>query len=487
MKLNLLLKVLDHPVSSGGGCTVAAVTEDSRRVVPGTLFVAVGGGRADGHDYAEAAANAGAAAILGDRADLTELHGVPYIFVAHPREALGVLAHHLAGDPTKAMTVVGITGTNGKSSSVVLAQHVLNACGAPTSCFGTLGYDIAGEMIPAPHTTPFGEDLAEMFRRAHAAGQTHVVMEVSSHALEQERVAGIDFNVAMFTNLTQDHLDYHQDMGQYRDAKLRLFERVTGEGRFTVVNWDDPSAPAFLKASHVPCITYGHEGDCRARDIDMASGRTHFAVDTPWGEADVDLGLLGRHNVSNALGVIAICGGLGLPLENVTEALSKAPCVPGRFEHVDAGQDFQVIVDYAHTDDGLRNVLQASREICDGRVIVVFGCGGDRDRGKRPKMARVAADLADYGILTSDNPRTEDPGQILQDVEAGMMAAQKKKPDDYDVISDRADAIRQGISMAKPGDLVMIAGKGHEDYQILGETRIHFDDREVARSALGGT
>ena len=486
MKLSQLIALLDEGFDLPHDPEVVAAVEDSRRAAQGAVFFAIQGESSNGHDFAGQAVAAGAVAIVGDRAGLTELHGVPYLGVSHPRRALGIVAHALAGDPSKAMTVVGITGTNGKSSSAVLTQHVLRTCGLPAACFGTLGYVIGGETLPARHTTPFGDELAEMFRLAREAGENHVVMEVSSHSLEQERVAGIDFDGAAFTNLTQDHLDYHKDMDSYRDAKLRLFESIGDERGFTVVNRDDPSGQAFIEASRVRCITYGQEGDCRAEDVRFGTRRTTFLAHTPWGRGEIELGLLGHHNVSNALCVTAICGALGLPFEGIAEGLASAPSVPGRFEHVDAGQDFQVIVDYAHTDDGLRNVLEASRAICNGRVLVVFGCGGDRDRGKRPKMAAVAAELGDFSIVTSDNPRTENPEQILLDIEVGMRRAGKSKPADYVMILDRREAIHRAIAMAEPGDLVMIAGKGHEDYQILGTERIHFDDREVAREALGG-
>lgn len=465
---------------------VTGVTEDSLRVRPGWVFVAAPGVRSDGHAYAAQAAAAGAAAVIGDRAGVARLEGLPYFSVKSPRLALGVLAHALAGDPSKSMTVIGLTGTNGKSSSVLMTQRVLASCGLGAAAIGTLGYDVGHGNVPAPHTTPFGEDLADLFRQAKEAGQTHLVMEVSSHSLEQDRVAGIDFDVAAFTNLTQDHLDYHHTMDEYRRAKLKLFESLHGSGRFSVVNKDDPSAPYFMAASDVPCYTYGGEGDCRPSQVEIRPAGMHFHVETPWGAGEIATTLLGHHNVSNVLGVIAICCGLGLPLERVAAGIASLPHVRGRFQQVDAGQDFHVIVDYAHTDDGLRNVLRAARAICGKRVIVLFGCGGDRDKTKRPKMARAAAELADYAIITSDNPRTEDPLQIIADAEVGMLESGKKRDVDYLVIPDRAEAIHCAIGMAESGDLVMLAGKGHEDYQILGTTRIHFDDFEVARAALEG-
>ncbi len=479
-----LLDLIGCPQDGGREFTITAVTEDSRRVCRGALFVAVRGAHADGHDHAEKAVKAGATAILGDREGIKELHGVPYVRFATPRRAAGIIAHALSGNPTRDMTVIGITGTNGKSSTAYLTQAVLQQAGHPTANFGTLGYEIAGAMHNAPHTTPFGEELALLFMQARDAGHTHVVMEVSSHALDQDRVAGIHFTAGAFTNLSQDHLDYHQDMEHYLRAKLRFFELVEGAGCFTVVNADDPVAPHFVDASRGRCITFGNAGDCRAAHIRPEVASTRFTLHTPWGSTPVTLRLAGRHNVWNALCAAAITGGLGIPLDAIAEGLGALTRVPGRFEAVDAGQDFHVIVDYAHTEDGLRNVLEAARALCRGRIITVFGCGGDRDKGKRPKMGATAARLSDFCVVTSDNPRTEDPHRILLDIEVGLQREGKRKNEDYLVIESREEAIRAAIGMARAGDLVMIAGKGHETYQIAGDQRIPFDDREAARAIL---
>jgi len=484
------MKLSDLPAligcSAGGlpDTAVSGVTEDSRRAGPGSIFAAAPGVRSDGHDYAAKAVELGAVAIIGSRPGLASLCGVPYIYTASPRKALGLLAHELRGNPSRRMTVIGVTGTNGKSSSVVMIHRVLESCGFPAAALGTLGYQIGHQTLPAPHTTPFGEDLAEMFGRADEAGCSHVVMEASSHAIDQDRIAGIDFKIAAFTNLTQDHLDYHADMDSYRRAKIKLFEQIRGAGRFTVVNIDDPSAGCFISASHVPCHTYGTRGEVRAEDIAIRVDGTRFTARTPWGPAPVEMHLLGRHNVQNALCVITVCCALGLPLDVVARGVGMVRSVPGRFERIETGRGFEVAVDYAHTDDGLRNVLEAAREVCPGRVIVVFGCGGDRDRTKRPKMGAVAAALSDFAIVTSDNPRTEEPNSIIAAIVPGVEAAGKKKGVDYCVIPDRRQAIGKAVEMARPGDLVMIAGKGHEDYQILGTVKIHFDDREEARAAL---
>ncbi len=479
-------------IARPGGATfiVSSVTEDSRRVHPGAVFVASPGEHADGHDFAVQAAAAGAVAVVGGRGGVDELCGLPYLRVADPRAAAGLLAQALAGNPTARLRVLGVTGTNGKTSTAHLVRAVLNHAGHSCANFGTIGYEIGGTLYNAPHTTPFAEDLSDMFVRAENAGHTHVVMEVSSIALDQERVAGVRFTAAGFTNLTRDHLDYHGNMDNYRDAKLKLFTRIEPSAdmnrgpRFTVVNAEDPAASYFVDASRVPCYRYGAGGDMRAEKVRLDFGGASFRLVTPFGAADAHIRLIGHHNLSNALCAASFCAGLGVPVEMVAEGLGTLPSVTGRFEPVDAGQSFYVVVDYAHTDDGLSNVLRAARALCKGRIITVFGCGGDRDKGKRPKMGHVAASMSDFCILTSDNPRTEDPHRILLDVEVGMQRAEKRKGDDYLIIESREEAIHKAISLARAGDLVMIAGKGHENYQIIGTERRHFDDREEAMAAL---
>lgn len=478
-------ELLGLPVGEYPEFDARGLTEDSRTIAPGDIFVAVAGEHADGHAYAASAAASGAVAILGHRADLTSLEGLPYLSAENPRHAAALLAHRIAGDPTAHLAVIGITGTNGKSSTALLTQSIFQQAGCRASNYGTLGYEIAGVVHHANHTTPFGDDLARLFKRSVDAGDTHVVMEVSSHALDQERVAGIRFRGAAFTNLTQDHLDYHVSMEAYRDAKLKLFQRLAGDDAFAVINQADPAAPHFSDASSVRTITYGTGGDIQATEIKLGMGKTHFTLSAPEARCAVSINLLGLHNVQNALCAAAIGYGMGLGLDTIAQGLEKVTRVPGRFDAVDCGQDFFVIVDYAHTEDGLKNVLEAARALCKGRIITVFGCGGDRDRGKRPKMGKVAGTLSDFCVLTSDNPRSEDPHRILLDVEVGLQRAGKTKEEDYMVIESREEAIRHAIHRAKKGDLVMIAGKGHEDYQILPDRTIHFDDREVAASVIG--
>ncbi|NLV46893.1 MAG: UDP-N-acetylmuramoyl-L-alanyl-D-glutamate--2,6-diaminopimelate ligase [Candidatus Hydrogenedentes bacterium] len=468
------------------------VTEDSRRAGKGTLFVAISGEKNDGHDFADAAAAAGASAMLGNRPNVREMSGIPYIYHDAPRRAAGLIAHALAGDPTHQQCVIGVTGTNGKTSTAFLTQKILDTAGRHCANFGTLGYDLGKTQQAAAHTTPFGEDLARLFAEARQEGCNHVVMEASSHALEQDRVAGIHFNVAAFTNLTQDHLDYHKDMDAYLKAKIKLFNKVDETLRradspwpcFGVINAEDPCAPKFEDALPGRCHSYGSAGSVRAEGLELLTDGAVFRLVSPWGAGQAHTQLVGRHNVLNALCAVAITAGLGVPVDTVLAGLEGLASVPGRFEPVIAGQPFQVIVDYAHTDDGLRNALTAARAVCSGRIIVTFGCGGDRDKGKRPKMGAVAAELADYVVLTSDNPRTEDPCRILLDVEVGLQRKGKRKGDTYTVIESRREAIRHALSAARPGDLVLIAGKGHENYQIIGTERRHFDDREEALNAL---
>ena len=464
--------------------TINNVTEDSRRVVPGTVFVAVKGKHADGHDFVAQAIRAGAVAVVGECMDGLEKQGVPYIPVHDARKALGVLAHRRQGDPARTMKVIGITGTNGKTSVACLVQRILQEAGHAAANFGTIGYRLADEILSAPYTTPLAEDLAELFARARQEQQSHVVVEASSQALEQERVAGIAFDVAAFTNLTQDHLDYHGNMETYGNAKLRLFGALSGDHAFAVINDDDPFSKTIREATTATCYSFGAKGDCQAENIALSINESRFTAKTPWGTAGIQLKLLGAHNVMNALCAVAVCGGLGVSMNTIATGLAATDRIPGRFDSVAEGQDFSVVVDYAHTEDGLRNVLQAARELCTGQLIIVFGCGGDRDRTKRPKMGAAAGELADFAILTSDNPRTEDPHRILLDVEVGLQRSGMRSEDQYNVIEQRQDAIFTAIDRACAGDMVLIAGKGHEDYQIIGTKRIHFDDQEVARRAL---
>lgn len=466
---------------------VAGVTADSRRVVPGSLFVALKGLHVDGGKFADEAVRRGAVAVVRERgtAGPGGLAGVLTIEVDDARSALADLARTFHGDPARGMTLVGVTGTNGKTTTSCLLRSIFSAAGQSAGLIGTIHYEFAGRVLPAPYTTPEAPDLYGLLREMADAGVTHAVMEVSSHALAQRRVRGLEFAAGVFTNLTQDHLDFHGSMEEYFRAKRLMFEGLSASAS-AVVNADDPRAGDLLAATRARRVTYGASSpaDVRAREISVTPGGIGVTADTPWGPIDLASPLLGRYNASNILAAVAAAGALGVPVPTIRRGIETMAGVSGRFEKVEAGQPFTVIVDYAHTDDALSRLLAAAREITPGRLAVLFGCGGDRDRGKRPKMGLAAARAADFVVLTSDNPRTEDPVRILSEVEAGVREAGRTAGRDYLVVPDRREAIRTAIEGARAGDTVVLAGKGHEDYQIVGDERRAFSDREEALAAL---
>jgi UDP-N-acetylmuramoyl-L-alanyl-D-glutamate--2,6-diaminopimelate ligase len=467
---------------------IVAVTDDSRAVVPGSLFVAVRGELVDGHDFVAKALRAGAAAVIAQSSVDTGV--VPLVRVANSRKAVGVIGSHFHGDPSAKLMMVGVTGTNGKTTTTYLCKALVEGIGRKVGLIGTVAYQIGTEVIPASHTTPGALTLQSLLARMLKSGLNAVVMEVSSHALALDRTAGCEYDAAVFTNLTQDHLDFHSTMEEYFQAKLKLFTelgRGTKSGQRAVVNMDDPRGPQVRAACRVPVWGYGMTGmpELKAEKVRLALSGTSFTAATPAGTFPVDSRLVGEHNVYNLLGAIGVALHSGATCDQVREAAAQVSNVPGRFERVSAGQDFTVAVDYAHTEDALRRLLAAAHELKTRRIITVFGCGGDRDRGKRPRMGRAAVEYSDVVILTSDNPRTEDPLAILREVEVGVHEAlQQRKHVEYHLVADRRDAIAAAVRMARSGDMVLIAGKGHEDYQIIGTTKIHFDDREVAREAI---
>jgi UDP-N-acetylmuramoyl-L-alanyl-D-glutamate--2,6-diaminopimelate ligase len=446
---------------------ISGLAYSSQSVTPGALFFCVPGFRSDGHDFAPDAVQRGAAALVTERRlDL----GVPEIVVDDVRAAMGPAAARFYGDPTAELDVVGITGTNGKTTTAFLVRHLLEAAGRQTGLLGTVKRVVGGEEEDVERTTPEAIDLQETFRRMHDGGDRAAAMEVSSHALELGRVAGIRFACRVFTNLTQDHLDFHETMDAYFAAKRRLFE----EPGLSVVNVDDEYGRRI--AAEASAVTFGieHEADYRARDIDFDVMGSRFTVETPDGELRVESPLPGLFNVQNVVGAIAAVRLLGV--EQIS--LEGFERVPGRFEAVDEGQDFGVLVDYAHTPDSLENVLRAARELARGRLHVVFGAGGDRDRGKRPLMGDAARRLADRVLVTSDNPRSEQPEAIIDEVMEGAGPDAEREV-------DRRRAITQVIEEAEPGDVVVIAGKGHEQGQEFEDGRKEpFDDCSVARDAL---
>lgn len=491
MKLGELLGSLGEGVTQGDlFYEITGVTDDSRRVSQGGLFVAVKGAQSDGHRYCSQAVSSGAGALVVEAGcapiGALETVGVPVIEVRDSRHALGMLAGRFYGDPSRRLTMIGVTGTNGKTTTTYLCKSVLEAAGVKAGLIGTVAYLIGNERIAATHTTPGAVELHGLFRRMVDAGHEAAVMEVSSHALALDRTAGCAFGTAVFTNLTQDHLDFHADMEAYFQAKRRLFAGLGPDGR-AIVNLDDGYGTRIMDATTARVWTYALDGpaDLRAEDVRISLHGVRFTAQTPVGAIAIRSPLVGRHNVSNILAAVGVGLEQGIALPTIASGIAALAAVPGRFERVEAGQPFTVVVDYAHTEDALFRLLATAEAVKTGRIITVFGCGGDRDRGKRPAMGRVSARYSDIVIVTSDNPRSEDPeaiiSEILPGVEAGMREAGRGRSL---VHIDRRAAIYEAIRMAKPGDLVLIAGKGHEDYQIIGATTHPFDDRVVAREAM---
>ncbi len=462
---------------------IVAIRYRSDQVQPGDLFACLPGTRADGHDFAPDAVARGAAALLVQRPlDVP----VPQVVAPDPRAAMAIMAARLAGDPSAHMAVVGITGTNGKTTSAYLMQSVLQAAGMPCGLIGTVEVRVGGTSSVPTHTTPESVEIQGLLAAMREAGDTACAMEVSSHALHQGRVAGLRFAGAMFTNLSRDHLDYHGDMQSYYEAKRLLFARPEGHGPDppAAVNVDDEWGRRL--ADHVGALRYGidsADADVAPEALRLDATGFMATVRTPRGPMQVTSALRGRFNVMNVLGVIATGEAMGLDPAAVATGLAALPGVPGRLEPIDMGQPFQVLVDYAHTPDSLENVLHAARDLAGGgRLIVLFGCGGDRDTGKRPQMGGIGRRLADVCIVTSDNPRSEDPDAIIADIVAGA----GEGPGELLVQADRRAAIADAIAMAAPGDVVLIAGKGHESGQEAMGVVTPFDDRDVARQVLDG-
>jgi UDP-N-acetylmuramoyl-L-alanyl-D-glutamate--2,6-diaminopimelate ligase len=463
----------------------AGITYDSRRVTPGMVFVAIPGAQVDGHDFITTAIDRGAAAIICERNGFSSPRATK-IKVSDARDALARAAATFFHHPSTKLQVIGVTGTNGKTTVAFMVKQMLEASGVKTGLLGTVRYEIGDRVIPAQRTTPEALEIQQMMSQMVASGCKACVMEVSSHALDQKRVAGIDFDVAIFTNLTQDHLDYHGTMENYLTAKQKLFAKTAnGVKRGTVViNIDDSTGGRLLAASDVEVkLSYGikNAASIRATKVQLSAETSNFTIETPKKSFACKLPLIGRHNIYNALAATGAAFALDVDLAKLQSALNKMQPVPGRLERVAAGQPFSVFVDYAHTDDALLNVLTTLREVTKGRLLLLFGCGGSRDTGKRAKMGRVAAEHADFTYITSDNPRKEQPDAIAAQIEFGF---RQVKTTDYVVELDRKRAISEIISKAKAGDTVLIAGKGHETYQEFADTIIPFDDRVFARESL---
>jgi UDP-N-acetylmuramoyl-L-alanyl-D-glutamate--2,6-diaminopimelate ligase len=483
MKLGeLLLGVPGVEIGAPVTADIKSLAYDSRRVVPGTLFFAVQGEKADGHDFIPQALERGAAAVVSERAAPSDL-ALRWVRVPRIRRALAETSRNFYGHPDSKLQLVGITGTNGKTTTAYLLESVLRAAGIPAGLFGTIEYRFGGRNLTALNTTPESLDLLEFFAELAKSGGKAAVMEVSSHALAQERVWGFHFSAAVFTNLTRDHLDYHKDFEHYFAAKRRLFEGLgAGPPDLAVINVDDEWGRRLLDLPFARCMTYGMNSgaEVRPKEFHQDLAGLRAVVQTPAGVLEIESPLVGRANLANLLAATATAVGMGVESAKVKEGIAALAAVPGRFERVDEGQPFLVVVDYAHTDDALRNVLKTARELTRNRLITVFGCGGDRDRTKRPLMGEAAGALSDRVVLTSDNPRTEDPLLIMNDALVGLQKAGKP----YAAEVDREAAIRKALEAAGEGDVVVIAGKGHETYQILKDRKIPFDDRGVARRVI---
>ena len=490
-RLSELAALLKDARISGGDVEITSIERDSRRVREGALFVCISGAHVDAHSFIPNAARAGARAILTERETVDVSEGLSVLHVPDLQEALDTIVPYFYDYPARSMRVIGITGTNGKTTTSYLVRAILRHAGKRVGLIGTIQVMMEDEVFPTANTTPDVIVMQQLLAEMRARSMDAVVMEVSSHALDQGRVAGIEFDTAVFTNLTQDHLDYHKTMENYARAKARLFDLVseagTKAGKTAVLNADDAASATMRAHTRCPVISYGVESkaDLAVRDVHLAQDGMELTL--VHGEAEpvkLHIGITGLFNVYNVLAATGAALAEEIGAADIAAALRAFTGVPGRFELVRAGQDFSVIVDYAHTPDGMENVLRTARAVTAGRIIAVFGCGGDRDRTKRPIMGRIGAELADIVVLTSDNPRTEDPAAILDEVETGVLPVIGAKP--YEKLVDRRTAIFHAIGRAKAGDTVVILGKGHENYQILKDGTIHFDDRETAREAIGG-
>lgn len=482
---DLLSPLLAKKVNGDDNIEITGLTADSRQVKPGYLFICLPGYTVDGHSFASQAVERGAVAIVAQR-DLEV--DATLITVSDSRRAMAMLADRFYGSPTRELKLIGVTGTNGKTTTTHLIDKIFRDQNKMTGLIGTIHMRIGDVSEEVKNTTPDVIDLQKSFRRMRDCGTEYAIIEVSSHALEQGRVRGCDVHTAVFTNLTQDHLDYHQTMENYRYAKSLLFSQLGNHYEWdrlktAVLNADDEASKLYEQVTPARVLTYGidRDADVRACDIEITSKGTSFTAHTYAGTMPFHLKLMGKFNVYNALAAIAVALAEGVPLEQIKASLESVAGVNGRFEPVDAGQPFSVLVDYSHTPDSLENALLTVKEFAKGRVFCIVGCGGDRDRTKRPIMAQIATKYADWTVLTSDNPRSEEPQAIIDDMLAGLAGVEAER---YVSVPDRREAIFQAVQRANREDVILIAGKGHETYQIIGDQVLPFDDREVAREAI---
>lgn len=485
-----IISTLDvQQVQGNQNVSIQDITADSRAVKPNSLFIALDGATVDGHNYIDKAVDAGAVAVIVSK-PVTVPADVCVITVDDTRQAMMVCVPYFFDYPANRMRMVGVTGTNGKTTTTHMIRHILKAQGFKVGVIGTVHIMIGDTSYPIHNTTPDVVDLQHILHQMVQENVEYCVMEVSSHALALGRVSGVEFDTAVFTNLTQDHLDFHKTFENYLAAKCKLFEQVSApnqvkDNKGAVINIDDSYGYRVMEKTTAPTITYSTlgKGTLNASDVHMSTKNSQYTVNYKGESYPVSMNTTGLFNVYNTLAAIGACLQEGISMEAIDTALKTFSSVPGRFELIEEGQDFAVVVDYAHTPDGLQNILETAKVIKENRIIIVFGCGGDRDATKRPIMGRIAAEYGDKIYVTSDNPRTEDPVQIVKDVEVGVKEALREGTS-YEVIVDRREAINHAIHDAKAGDIVIIAGKGHENYQILKNETIHFDDREEARKAL---
>jgi len=467
--------------------SVHGVQYDSRKVAAGDVFFAFPGEHVDGHQFIDAVLDAGALAVASER-EAPKEHKAQWIRVPHGRRTMAQAALRFYDRPDQHLKLTGVTGTNGKTSTVYLLDSILERAGMLTARFGTIEHKIGQRHLKAINTTPESLDVVRFLADLVEEGGTHATFEASSHALDIGRIHGFDFHTAVFTNLSRDHLDYHETMAAYAESKRRLLDGAGGEPpRFAVINRDDPVGQDWLESTGSETVSFGVQpgADVVAENVEVRLSGLHFRTETPKGPLDVRSSLGGEFNISNLLAAIAAALTLDIDIAAIEEGIEACRAVPGRFELIDEGQPFTVIVDYAHTDDALRNLIEAARTLrrrskTPGRILTIFGCGGDRDRTKRPAMGEIAGRLSDLVILTSDNPRSEDPLNIVNDVRVGLGRVEST----YEIELDRAEAIRLAVGQGSSGDIVLIAGKGHETTQTMGDKVIPFDDREVARGVL---
>ena len=482
MRLKQILKGIEHKIIMGQPqLNISNLQYDSRKIEANDLFIAIRGFNVDGHDYIEEAVKKGAIAVIVDKELANYFPGLTYIKVDNTRKEMAVLAKNFFSDPLADLDLIGITGTNGKTTTAYLIYNILSKNSFKTAMFGTVKNIIAGQEIEADRTTPESLDLYRYFSQAKNAGVKYIVMEVSSHALDLYRVYQMDFSLAVFTNLSPEHLDYHKDLKNYRLAKSKLFSQLSKDA-FAVINFDDKNSNFMLEKSKAENYIYSlkdRSADLYCQNYKLKQNSLYYQSGGLI-KRNFQLKLGGLFNIYNSLAAVLSTFLLGLEIDDIVSSLEAIEGVPGRFELIDAGQDFQLIVDYAHTPDGMENVLTAAKAITKNRLIVLFGCGGDRDRSKRPVMAKLAEDMADYVFLTNDNPRSEAEELILKEIKAGF----SQSFSNYKVIADRKKAIAEAVNFAEKDDIVLILGRGHEKYQVIKDKKIELDDRKVAYQAL---